>query len=103
MKVRFQNVSSWLYYHLDEGVIVGEKWFDNAEDAVQELNGSSSKRVGSKIDDGGFRFGIKYQRAEKQLKEVETLWKSPPHLVTTFCRDCGKTMVTGLISMGIPE
>ena len=31
-------------HHLNEGFIVGEKWFDNAEDAVKELNGSSSEK-----------------------------------------------------------
>ena len=44
MRVRFQNVKLAVLHHLDEGVIVGEKWFNNAEDAVQELNGSASEK-----------------------------------------------------------
>jgi len=31
-------------HHLNDGFIVGEKWFENAEDAVNELNGSSSEK-----------------------------------------------------------
>ena len=30
-----KRVKLAVLHHLDEGFIVGEKWFDNAEDAVQ--------------------------------------------------------------------
>ncbi len=39
-----KRVKMAVLHHLDEGFIVGEKWFDTAEGAVKELNGSAAEK-----------------------------------------------------------
>ena len=92
-------------HHLNEGFIVGEKWFDNAEDAVKELNGSSSEKElalilmmeaegsGVRISKGG---------------EVNERGGSALEIAATSCNDVLSGLweehgLAGLIGIGIDE
>ena len=88
-----KRVKLAVLHHLDEGFIVGERWFDNAEEAVQELNGSSSeKEFTLKLMLEASGSGIRISKVARPLKEVETLSKLPQPRVMTYYRDCGKIM-----------
>ena len=51
-----KRVKLAVLHHLNEGFIVGEKWFEKAEDAVNEPNGPYQKRVGTEFNVGSCWF-----------------------------------------------
>ena len=100
-----KRVKMAVLHHLNEGFIVGEKWFDNAEDAVLELNGSSSeKEVALKLmleaAGSGIRISKGGETAERGGDALEIAASSCNDVLSGLWEDHG---LAGLISIGIEE
>ena len=100
-----KRVKMAVLHHLNEGFIVGEKWFDNAEDAVLELNGSSSeKEVALKLmleaAGSGIRISKGGETTERGGDALEIAASSCNDVLSGLWEDHG---LAGLISIGIEE
>ena len=100
-----KRVKLAVLHHLDEGFIVGEKWFDNAEDAVQELNGSASeKELALKLiveaAGSGIRISKGGETSERGGDALEIAASSCNDVLSGLWEDHG---LAGLIGIGIEE
>ena len=100
-----KRVKLAVLHHLDEGFIVGEKWFENASDAVDELNGSSSeKELALKLmieaEGSGIRISKGGETIERGGNALEIAATSCNDVLSGLWDDHG---LAGLISIGIPE
>ena len=100
-----KRVKLAVLHHLDEGFIVGEKWFDNAEDAVKELNGSASeKELALKLiieaAGSGIRISKGGETSERGGDALEIAASSCNDVLSGLWKDHG---LAGLISIGIEE
>ena len=98
-----QRVKIAVLHHLDDGFVVGEKWFENAEDAVQELNGSTAEReLALKLMISAAGSGIRIsQRGEVHEREGDAL-----EISANSCNDVLSALwedhgLAGLIEIGI--
>jgi hypothetical protein len=100
-----KRVKLAVLHHLDEGFIVGEKWFDNAEDAVNALNGSTSeKELALKLmleaAGSGIRISKGGESVERSGDALEIAASSCNDVLTGLWEEHG---LAGLISIGIEE
>ena len=92
-------------HHLSSGFIVGEKWFDNPEDAVDELNGSSlEKKLTLEMvrlaTDSGIRISSGGKRDERAGAALEIAVNSCNDVLSALWEDYGKE---GLVLIGIED
>ena len=100
-----KRVKLAVLHHLDEGFIVGEKWFDNAEDAVRELNGSASEKelalkLMQEAAGSGIRISKGGENSERGGNALEIAASSCNDVLSGLWEDHG---LAGLISIGIEE
>jgi hypothetical protein len=100
-----KRVKLAVLHHLNEGFIVGEKWFENAEDAVNELNGSSSEKelalnLMLEAAGSGIRISKGGETIERSGDALEIAATSCNDVLSGLWEDHG---MQGLISIGISE
>ncbi len=100
-----KRVKMAVLHHLDEGFIVGERWFENAEDAVKELNGSNSeKEIALKLMQEAAGSGIRISKggetSERGGNALEIAASSCNDVLSGLWEEHG---LAGLISIGIEE
>ena len=98
-------VKGAVLHHLDEGFIVGQKWFENAEDAVKEINGSNAEKeltleLMKCAAGSGQKISGKGDIIERDGDALE--------IATTSCNDVLSALwdehgLSGLISMGLGD
>ncbi len=98
-----QRVKIAILHHLDDGIVVGEKWFDNPKDAVEELNGSAAEKeltlilmelaVGS-----GLRINQRGESAEREGAALEIAVNTYNDVLSALWEEYG---LAGLEKMGI--
>jgi len=100
-----KRVKVTVLHHIDEGFVVGEKWFANAEDAVLELNGSSAeKELALKLMQSAAGSGVRIsQRGEVHERDGTAL-----EISANSCNDVLSALweehgLSGLIEIGIEE
>lgn len=100
-----KRVKMAVLHHLDDGFIVGERWFDNAEAAVKELNGSvAEKELALKLMISAAGSGIRIsQRGGVQEREGDAL-----EISATSCNDVLSSLweehgLEGLKEIGIED
>ena len=92
-------------HNLNEGFIVGEKWFESADDAVLELNGSSSeKELALMLMKEASGSGIRISKGG----EVNERGGDALEIAATSCNDVLSGLweehgLAGLIEIGIEE
>tara|TARA_B100000767_G_scaffold274662_2_gene308411 strand:- start:155 stop:1831 length:1677 start_codon:yes stop_codon:yes gene_type:complete len=92
-------------HHLDDGFVVGEKWFETAEEAVLELNGSSSEKglaltLMLEAEGSGIRISSKGEVHEREGTALEIAAASCNDVLSALWEDHG---LAGLINMGIDQ
>ncbi|MDC3047921.1 hypothetical protein OA191_01210, partial [Euryarchaeota archaeon] len=101
-----KRVKLAVLHHLDDGFIVGEKWFDNAEDAVAELNGSKSEKelallLMKEAEGSGVRVSQRGEVGEREGTALEIAATSCNDVLSALWNDHG---LAGLIGIGLePE
>ena len=100
-----KRVKMAVLHHLDDGFIVGERWFENAEDAVKELNGSNSeKEIALKLMQEAAGSGIRISKggetSERGGNALEIAASSCNDVLSGLWEEHG---LAGLISIGIEE
>ena len=100
-----KRVKLAVLHHIPSGFIVGEKWFDNAEDAVSELNGSELEKKLAKemmllATDSGIRVGQGGRTDSREGNALEIAINSCNDVLSALWNDYGKD---GLIKIGIDE
>ena len=100
-----KRVKLAVLHNLNEGFIVGEKWFESADDAVQELNGSSSeKELALMLMKEASGSGIRISKVERQTKGAADALE----IAATSCNDVLSGLweehgLAGLVGIGIEE
>ena len=92
-------------HNLNEGFIVGEKWFDSADSAVQELNGSSSEKelalmLMKEAAGSGIRISKGGEINERGGDALEIAASSCNDVLTGLWEEHG---LAGLVGIGIEE
>ena len=100
-----KRVKMAVLHHLDDGFIVGEKWFDNAEVAIEELNGSApEKELALKLMKEAAGSGIRISKGgeviERSGNALEIAATSCNDVLSGLWEDHG---LAGLIGIGIDE
>lgn len=100
-----QRVKLAVLHHIPSGFIVGEKWFENVENAVSELNGSElekklAKEMMSLATDSGIRIGQGGRTDKREGKALEIAINSCNDVLSALWNDYGKD---GLTNIGIDE
>ncbi len=100
-----KRVKMAVLHHLNAGFIVGEKWFETAEEAVLELNGSGSeKEVALKLmleaAGSGIRISKGGETSERGGEALEIAASSCNDVLAGLWEEHG---LAGLISIGIEE
>ena len=100
-----KRVKVTVLHHIDEGFVVGEKWFANAEEAVLELNGSSAeKELALKLmvsaAGSGVRISQRGEVHERDGSALEISANSCNDVLSALWEDHG---LSGLIEIGIEE
>ena len=100
-----KRVKLAVLHNLDDGFVVGEKWFDNAEAAVKELNGSSSERELALIlmkgaEGSGLRISQRGEVHERDGSALEIAATSCNDVLSALWDDHG---LEGLIGIGVGE
>ena len=98
-----KRVKLAVLHHLDDGFIVGEKWFDNAEDAVAELNGSKSEKelallLMKEAEGSGVRVSQRGEVGEREGTALEIAATSCNDVLSALWNDHG---LAGLIGIGL--
>ena len=98
-------VKGAVLHHLDEGFVVGQKWFQDAEDAVKEINGSNAEKelaleLMKCAAGSGQKISGKGDIIERDGDALE--------IATTSCNDVLSALwdehgLSGLISMGLGD
>ena len=92
-------------HHLEEGYVVGEKWFELPEDAVAELNGSAAEKelaleLLKQAEGSGLRISGRGEVTEREGAALEIAAKSCNDVLSALWEDHG---LAGLIGIGIEE
>jgi len=92
-------------HNLNEGFIVGEKWFESADDAVQELNGSSSEKelalmLMKEASGSGIRISKGGETNERGGDALEIAATSCNDVLSGLWEEHG---LAGLVGIGIEE
>ena len=100
-----KRVKLAVLHHLDSGFIVGEKWFEKAEDAVTELNGSQVERdltllLMKEGEGSGIRISQRGEVAEREGTALEVSATSCNDVLSALWEDHG---IAGLIGLGFDE
>jgi len=100
-----KRVKVTVLHHIDEGFVVGEKWFANAEEAVLELNGSSAeKELALKLmvsaAGSGVRISQRGEVHERDGSALEISANSCNDVLSALWEDHG---LSGLIEIGIEK
>ena len=100
-----QRAKAAVLHHLNDGFVVGEKWFETAEEAVQELNGSAAERdlalkLMIEATGAGIRISHRGEVLEREGTALEIAANSCNDVLSALWKDHG---LAGLISMGISE
>ena len=100
-----KRVKVTVLHHIDEGFVVGEKWFANAENAVLELNGSAAeKELALKLMVSAAGSGVRIsQRGEVHERDGTAL-----EISANSCNDVLSALweehgLSGLKEIGIEE
>ncbi|MDP6870120.1 MAG: hypothetical protein QGI21_05045 [Candidatus Poseidoniaceae archaeon] len=99
------SVKGAVLHHLDEGFIVGQKWFQSANDAVQELNGSKAEKelaleLMMSAEGSGLRISAKGEIVERDGAALEIAASSCNDVLSALWDDHG---MSGLVSMGLGD
>ena len=100
-----QRVKIAILHHLDEGIVVGEKWFDNPKDAVEELNGSIAEKELTLIlmelaEGSGLRISQRGEMAEREGAALEIAAKTFNDVLAALWEEHG---LAGLEKLGLDE
>ena len=91
--------------HIPSGFVVGEKWFEEVDSAVNELNGSSlEKKLATHMmklaENSGLRIGQGGKSSERKGEALEVASNSCNDVLSALWDDYGKE---GLLNIGIDE
>ena len=100
-----KRVKAAVLHHLNDGFVVGEKWFETAEKAVKELNGSPAEkdlalRLMIEADGSGIRISNRGEVHEREGTALEIAANSCNDVLAALWEDHG---LAGLIGIGIGE
>jgi hypothetical protein len=100
-----KRVKVAVLHHIDDGFVVGERWFSSAEEAVGELNGSSAEKDLALIlmrsaDGSGVRISQRGEVHEREGTALEISATSCNDVLSALWQEHG---LSGLIEMGIDE
>ena len=100
-----KRVKAAVLHHLDDGFVVGEKWFGTAEEAVKELNGSPAEkdlalRLMIEADGSGIRISNRGEVHERKGTALEIAANSCNDVLAALWDDHG---LSELIGIGIEE
>ena len=100
-----KRVKLAVLHHLNDGFVVGEKWFDNPQDAVKELNGSESEKelaliMMKEAEGSGIRISQRGEVNEREGTALEIAATSCNDVLSALWEDHG---VAGLVGIGISQ
>ena len=100
-----KRVKAAVLHHIDDGFVVGERWFSTADEAVTELNGSSAEKelaltLMKSAGGSGVRISQRGEVHEREGTALEISATSCNDVLSALWQDHG---LSGLIEMGIEE
>ena len=100
-----KRVKAAVLHHIDDGFVVGERWFSTADEAVTELNGSAAEKdlaltLMKSAGGSGIRISQRGEVHEREGTALEISATSCNDVLSALWQDHG---LSGLIEMGIGE
>ena len=100
-----KRVKAAVLHHIDDGFVVGERWFSTADEAVTELNGSAAEKelaltLMKSAGGSGIRISQRGEVHEREGTALEISATSCNDVLSALWQDHG---LSGLIEMGIEE